>query len=65
MILEIPDWCTIGKYIEWNALHITGYDWVREKIISYGTCGFFHQAYGCPIYFSEFSEYGKTIRECK
>ena len=63
MILEIPDWCIIGKTIEWNAPHITGYEWVYERIISYGTHGFFHQQHNCPVYFSEFSEYGKTIRE--
>lgn len=36
MILEIPDWCVIGKYIKWRAPEITENTWVEEKIISYG-----------------------------
>ena len=63
MILEIPNWCIIGKTILWNAPHITGRKWTREKIISYGMDGFFHQYPNCPIYYSKFSEYGKTIKE--
>ena len=43
MTIEIPDWCVIGKYVEWNASHITGNEWVTEKIISYGIDGFFPQ----------------------
>ena len=31
MTIEIPDWCVIGKYVEWNASHITGNEWVTEK----------------------------------
>jgi hypothetical protein len=38
-------------------------EWVREKIISYGVDGFFHQAHNCPVYYSRFSEYGDYIRE--
>ena len=45
MTIEIPDWCVIGKYVEWNASHITGNEWVTEKIISYGIDGFFHKVY--------------------
>ena len=41
MIIEVPDWCVIGKIIEWNAPHITGYEWVRDEIISFGYDGFF------------------------
>ena len=68
MTLEIPDWCIIGKIIEWNRPDLTGTEWVREEILSFGYNGFFHQ--GCsnpnyPIYYTEFSEYGKTVRECK
>ena len=62
MILEIPDWCKIGLYIEWDAPNVTGYCWVREKIIAYGYNGFFHQSHNCPLYFTEFSEFGKTVR---
>ena len=63
MIIKIPDWCYIGKTIEWSARHITGNDWVEETIIAYGTDGFFHQAKNCPMYYTKFSEYGKTVRE--
>lgn len=62
MILEIPDWCKIDQYISWNAPHITGQTWVRERIIGYGYNGFFHQATNCPLYFTEFEEYGKTVK---
>lgn len=31
MIIEVPDWCVIGKTIEWYAPRITGIEWVREK----------------------------------
>lgn len=65
MTIEIPDWCIIGKIIEWNTPAITGNEWVKEKIISYGIDGFFHQAHNCPVYYSKFVEYGKKIRECK
>lgn len=62
MIIEIPDWCKIGAYIEWDNPHLTGQRWVREKIIAYGNGGFFHQGANCPMYFTKFSEYGKTVR---
>lgn len=59
--IEIPNWCRIGMYIKWYAPNITGRDWVREEIISYGYDGFFHQAHNCPVYYTKFSEYGKTV----
>ena len=62
MVIEIPDWCKIGTFIEWNAPRITGHNWVREKIVAFGYDGFFHQAQNCPMYFTEFDEYGKTVR---
>lgn len=65
MIIEVPHWCIIGKWVEWNAPHLTGYTWVSEKIISYGVDGFYHQGCNCPVYYSRFDEYGKTIRERK
>ena len=65
MIIEIPDWCVIGKWIEWNAPYITGNEWVDEKILSYGYDGFFHQGCNCPVYYTKFSEYGRTVRETK
>lgn len=61
--IEVPSWCKIGMYIKWYAPYITGLtDWVREKIIGYGYDGFFHQAPNCPLYYTKFSEYGKTVR---
>ncbi len=60
MTIEIPNWCIIGKWIEWNAPHITGNEWVREKILSYGVDGFFHQEHNCPVYYSKYTEYEET-----
>lgn len=67
MILEIPEWCKIGKYIEFKM-----YDpnegkamWFKDKIISYSEDGFFHQSAYCPVYHNKFSDYGKTVRECE
>lgn len=65
MTIVVPDWCVIGKFIEWNAPSVTGMKWVREKIVAYGVDGFFHQAINCPMYYTKFSEYGKTVREEK
>lgn len=66
MIIEVPDWCQIGKYIEVKHPQHTGSDsFYKEKILSYGIDGFFHQEHNCPVYFTRFSEYGKTVRECK
>lgn len=65
MILNIPDWCVIGKYVEVKMYDKTydRYDWFKEKIISYSENGFFHQSHNCPIYHSLFSDYGKSVRE--
>lgn len=63
MTIEIPDWCHIGKYIVWHNPRTTGAEWVRDRIIAFGYNGFFHQACNCPMYFTEFSEYGKTVKE--
>lgn len=38
--------------------------WFREKIISYGNDGFFHQDYDCPVYYNRFSDLGKSVRLC-
>lgn len=62
MVIEVPDWCKIGTYIEWHAPSTTGMDWVRERIIAYGVDGFFHQGSNCPMYYTKFSEYGRTVR---
>lgn len=64
VVIEIPDWCVIGKWVEWSAEYITGNKWVKEKILSYGVDGFFHQGSNCPVYYTKFVEYGKTVREC-
>lgn len=67
MIIEVPDWCKIGKYIEFKM-----YDpmygetrWFKDKIIAYSERGFFHQAYGCPVYYHLFTDYGELVRECE
>lgn len=60
--IKIPDWCEIDSFIEWHCPIITGQDWVRERIVGFGYNGFFHQATNSPVYFSEFSEFGKTVR---
>lgn len=63
IIIEVPSWCKIGMYIKWYAPLTTGLnDWVREQIVGYGYNGFFHQAPNCPLYYTEFSEYGKTVK---
>ena len=61
-MIEIPDWCVIGKHIYWSNRRRTGFDWVRERIIGYSDTGFFHQGdNSCPVYHTEFSEFGKTV----
>lgn len=61
--IEVPNWCKIGSYIEWYNPISTGLtSWVTEIIIGYGYDGFYHQASNCPLYFTKFSEYGKTVR---
>ena len=62
MTIEVPDWCRIGVWVEWHAPAVTGMDWVAEKIVAFGYDGFFHQGDNCPMYFTKFSEYGKTVR---
>ena len=65
MTINIPDWCIIGKTVEVLMYNKdTGQrEWFKEKIISYGVDGFFHQAYYCPTYYHKFSDYGKSVRE--
>ena len=62
MTIEIPDWCRIGLYIQWHAPNLTGMEWVRERNVAFGYDGFFHQEHNCPMYFTKFSEYGKTVK---
>ena len=65
MIIEVPDWCIIGKKVEvFMYDENTGKgDWFKETIISYGIDGFFHQAHNCPVYYHTFDSYGKSVRE--
>lgn len=65
MIIEIPDWCVIGKQIEFQMYDsIEGeMNWFKDKIISYSTDGFFHKAHNCPVYHNKFTDYGTTVRE--
>lgn len=56
-IIEIPDWCKIGLYIEFCDPALTGStDWYKEKIVGYSDSGFFHQDCNCPVYHTEFSD---------
>lgn len=62
-MIEIPDWCVIGKIVYWSKPRITGFTWVKERIIAYSDTGFFHQGdSSCPVYHTEFSEFDKTIK---
>lgn len=66
MIIEIPDWARIGKDIEVKDVDLIRGDdrnvWYKERIISFGYDGVFHQAYNCPIYYTKFKQFNKTIR---
>lgn len=65
MVINVPDWCIIGKYVE-VLMYDPNYGeskWFKEKIISYSEDGFFHQAHNCPVYHTPFSNYGLTVRE--
>jgi len=66
MIINIPDWCVIGKDIEFKMYdpNTEKAEWFKDKIISYSENGFFHQAHNCPVYHNLFTDYGKTVREC-
>lgn len=65
MIIEVPDWCVIGKQIEVLMYdeNMGEFDWFKEKIIAYGVDGFFHQAAYCPVYYDKFDSYGNSVRE--
>lgn len=69
MTIEVPKWAMIGKIIEVKDVDCIRGDnphaWYKEKIIAYGLDGIFHQAFNCPVYYSRFSEYKKTIRKAK
>ena len=65
-VIEIPNWCKIDRLVEIKDIRcIRGDDknhWYKERIISFGYDGFFHKAYNCPVYYTEFEEFGKTVR---
>lgn len=63
MTINVPDWCIIGKYIAWSDENTTGAKWVRERIVGYTPTGFLHQASNCPMYHTNYTEYGKTVKE--
>lgn len=65
MTIEVPNWCRIGKYIEFKMYNPdTGkMDWFKDRIISYSENGFFHKAHNCPVYHNRFDDYGDTVRE--
>ena len=66
MIIELPDWARIGAEVLVKDTKMTRgdrpNDWYIEKIIAFGYDGVFHQAKNCPMYFTEFNQYGKTIK---
>lgn len=63
--INIPDWCEIGKFIEFEMYNPDSgkSEWFKDKIISYSDTGFFHQSHNCPVYHNKFSDYGRTVRE--
>lgn len=66
MTIELPDWARIGAQVLVKDTKMIRGDnsnnWFTERIIAFGYDGVFHQAKYCPIYFTEFKEYGKTIK---
>ena len=65
MIINVPDWCVIGKPIQFKMYNPNSeqVEWFTDRIISYSPNGFFHQAHDCPIYHNKFSDYGINVRE--
>ena len=66
MIIELPRWARIGNTVLVKDVDMIRGDnpthWYTEKIISFGYDGVFHQAPACPVYYTKFDEYGKTIK---
>lgn len=66
MTIELPDWARIGMTVLIKDTNkVRGDDsnaWYTETIVAFGYDGVFHQAHNCPMYFTEFTEYGKTIK---
>lgn len=65
-IIVLPPWARIGVWVLIKDVQrIRGDDpneWWSEKIVGFGYDGVFHQACNCPVYYTKFSEYGKTIK---
>lgn len=66
MTIELPDWARIGMQVLVRDTKLIRGDnpnhWYTEKIVAFGYDGVFHQAKDCPMYFTEFKQYGKTIK---
>jgi len=66
MAIELPNWARIGAEVLvkdiWMIRGDNPKEWYVEKIIAFGYDGVFHQAHNCPMYFTEFNQYGKTIK---
>lgn len=66
MTIKLPNWARIGAKVLIKDTEMMRGDspdyWYTEKIIAFGYDGVFHQVEGCPIYFTEFEQYGKTIK---
>lgn len=66
MTIELPNWARIGATVLVKDTKMIRGDspnnWYTEKIIAFGYSGVFHQAKDCPVYFTEFKQYGKTIK---
>lgn len=64
--IELPDWARIGVTVlvkDYDCIRGDNPEhWYREKIIAFGYDGVFHQAHNCPMYYTKFSEYNKTIK---
>jgi len=65
MTIELPEWARIDTIVMIKDTEcIRGDDpnhWYQEHIISFGYDGVFHQDYACPVYYTKFDAYGKTI----
>ena len=66
LTIVLPHWARIGVWVLIKDVQrIRGDDsnhWYTEKIVGFGYDGVFHQACNCPVYYTKFSEYGKTIK---
>lgn len=65
MTIELPSWARIGQMVYVKDVNCIRGDnpnnWFKERIISFGYDGVFHQAAYCPVYYTHFKDYGKKI----